>query len=448
VKIRPICFVIMPFGTKKDPGGGSEIDFDGIYEQSIRPAVEGSGMDPIRADEERTGGIIHKPMYERLMLCDFAVADLTTGNANVLYELGVRHAVRPQTTLAIYDQRRSPPFDLNLLRCLPYDGRDLPRLLENLQRRLSGIRDVAYQDNAVDSPIFQLLTEYGPPDIARLKTDVFRDRVRYETEIKRALAAARRSGEAGEVAKIESSLRRFDAVEAGILVDLLLSYRAVGAWMQMISLYERLPQHLKNTTLMREQYGFALNRAGRRYEALDELEAVLRERGSSSETSGLIGRVYKDLWLEAAAAGDQIKAAGCLDQAIAAYTRGFEADWRDAYAGINAITLLEIRGDTDALVRKGELAPVVRFAVKQRLKSSKPDYWDYATLLEIAVLENDETEANRQLANAVAAMREPWEPETTANNLCLIQRARRDRDITQPWLEGTISALQGAKVRL
>ena len=51
---RPLCFVLMPFGSKKDPSGGSDIDFDDIYERSIRPGIEDADMDPIRADEERT----------------------------------------------------------------------------------------------------------------------------------------------------------------------------------------------------------------------------------------------------------------------------------------------------------------------------------------------------------------------------------------------------------
>jgi len=444
--MTPICFVIMPFGTKKDPTGGPDIDFDAIYEQAIRPAIEGAKMEPVRADEERTGGIIHKPMYERLMLCDFAIADLTTGNPNVFYELGVRHAVRPHTTLAIFDQRQKPPFDLNLLRCLPYDASKLSDLELGLNRRLSELREAVFLDNAVDSPVFQLLTGYQPPDIAHLKTDVFRDLVRYAADVQRSLAKARRSGDVKEVAQIEQALGQFDSVDAGVLVDLLLSYRAVSGWSQMISLHERLPQYLKNTTLMREQYGFALNRTGNRAEALDVLEAVVKERGPSSETNGLIGRVYKDLWAEARKAGRSLQAEGYLSQAIDAYISGFEADWRDAYPGINAITLLEIRGDGESLAHKAELAPVVRFAVKQRLKSTKPNYWDYATLLEIAVLENQEQEAAHQLQDSLAAVREGWEPETTGNNLRLIQQARQARNIQQPWLDAILAELQAANV--
>jgi hypothetical protein len=81
--LAPLCFVLMPFGRKKDPKGGPDIDFDVIYETAIRPALEDAGLEPVRADLERTGGIIHKAMFERLLLCDYAVADLTTANANV-----------------------------------------------------------------------------------------------------------------------------------------------------------------------------------------------------------------------------------------------------------------------------------------------------------------------------------------------------------------------------
>ena len=97
---RPYCFVLMPFGQKKDAGGATT-DFDAVYRDVIRPAIDAADLAPIRADEEKVGGIIQKPMYERLLFCDYAVADLTTANANVFYELGVRHAVRPHSTVTL-----------------------------------------------------------------------------------------------------------------------------------------------------------------------------------------------------------------------------------------------------------------------------------------------------------------------------------------------------------
>jgi tetratricopeptide (TPR) repeat protein len=453
--MKPLCFVLMPFGTKKDPGGGPDIDFDAIYELGIRPAIDDAGMEPVRADEERTGGIIHKAMFERLLLCDYAVADLTAANANVYYELGVRHAARPATTLPIFASQQKMPFDVNYLRAMPYalgeNNRFTPREADPLKMALAGklreLRENVAQGVPTDSPLFQLLPDYPAPDVAHLKTDVFRDQVHYSAEKKRALGKARRIGDPEEVARVEESLGSLDAVEAGVLVDLYLSYRAVKAWDQMVSLYERLPAVLQRSVLVREQLGFALNRLGRRQEALDVLEKVVEEQGPSSETCGLIGRVYKDLWIEARKAGDTFGAAGFLDRAIDNYSRGFEADWRDAYPGINAVTLLDIKGDTRAQERKAELLPVVRFAVMQRLKAAKPDYWDYATLLELAVLDGDEATSRQRLGDAIACIREVWEPETTVNNLKMIREARSARGVAEPWLDAVIESLAAAKPR-
>ena len=121
--IKPLCFVVMPFGIKKD-SEGNEVNFDQVYKLFIRPAIEAAEMEPIRADEETINGIIHKPMYERLILCDYAVADLTTANANVFYELGIRHAVKPCTTITVFSSTSKlppapglPPVSLSLLSC-------------------------------------------------------------------------------------------------------------------------------------------------------------------------------------------------------------------------------------------------------------------------------------------------------------------------------------------
>jgi len=195
--MKALCFVLMPFGQKQDTGG-KIIDFDAVYRELISPAIVDAGLEAIRADEERVGGIIHKPMFERLILCEFAVADLTTANANVFYELGVRHAVRPASTVLLFSGNSRLPFDVDLLRALPY-----------------------------------WLTSAGLPD------------------------------RIAETKQAES--------------------------------------------------------------ILDEL---IRKRGPSSETYGILGRVYKDRWEAAAKDGQAVVARTWLDKAIAAYTHGFEQNPR------------------------------------------------------------------------------------------------------------------------
>jgi len=73
----------------------------------------------------------------------------------------------------------------------------------------------------------------------------------------------------------------------------------------------------------------------------------------------------------------------------------FEADIRDAYPGINAVTLLDIQGDDESKARRDKLIPVVRYAVEPQFRSRKPDYWDYATMVELAVLASDEKVAKQ-----------------------------------------------------
>lgn len=97
---RPLCFVLMPFGRKL-AADGATINFDAVYEELIALAIAGAGLEPLRAEEEMTGGVIHKPMFERLILSGFAVVDLTTANTHVFYEPGVRHAVRPWSTVLL-----------------------------------------------------------------------------------------------------------------------------------------------------------------------------------------------------------------------------------------------------------------------------------------------------------------------------------------------------------
>jgi MAP3K TRAFs-binding domain len=450
--LSPLCFVLMPFGKKKDPKGGPDIDFDHVYEAAIRPALEDAGMEPVRADLERTGGIIHKAMFERLLLCDYAVADLTTANANVFYELGVRHAARPRTTVAIFADGHELPFDVKYLRSASYKlgaqnsfaAEQAQALRTALASALKTARATAIADAAADSPLFHLLDGYKPADLAHLVTDTFRDRARYSETLRQRIQAARRAPEAearDRLTAIQNELaKNVDAVELGGLVDLFLSFRAIEAFDAMIDLYGVLPVELQRTVMVREQLAFAYNRQGDGDRALELLEKVESERGANPETCGLIGRIHKDRWANARES-DPIAAEGHLELALGAYLRGYEADWRDAYPGINAVTLLDVRGTDEDLALRDRLLPVVEYAVERRTADVKPGYWEHATDLELAVLRSDRARAKKLLARTVAAIRESWVPKTTAKNLGFILAARRTRGDDVAWLDEIVQEL-------
>jgi hypothetical protein len=435
--VKPFCFVLMPFGVKADETG-RQINFDRVYNEIIRPAISDADLEPIRADEEVSGGIIHKAMFERLMLCDFAVADLTTANPNVLYELGIRHGARPHTTVLIFGKQTRLPFDVAPLRGLPYsiDASGAPATPDQDRNALAE-RLRAVRDPSDDSPLFQLVSSWPRPDIARLKTDEFRDLVAYSRTYKEKLRNARAVpgdpvAKVNAVAKVEAELNVRDA-DPAIIVDLFLSYRAVEAWQKMVDLVPRMSKVLAQTVLVQEQLGLALNRLKRRADAEAVLRAVIGEHGASSETNGLLGRVYKDHWQDALKTDENLTATGHLKKAIETYLAGFEQDWRDAYPGINAVSLMEQLDPVDP--RQAELLPVVRYAVKRRLSSKVPDYWDHATLLELGVLERRKPDAIDALTNALAVVREPWEPKSTAANLSLIRTARERRNEDADWIE-------------
>src|SRR5258707_522446 len=163
----PLCFVLMPFGVKPD-AAGKLVDFDVVYRDLIVPAIEAAQLTPLRADEEMSGGIIHKPMFERLMLCEYAVADLTTANANVFYELGVRHAFRPWSTVLLFAEGGRLPFDAAPLRGVRYPltetgvPRDPDPIITSLTARLEEARKAA-----CDSPVFQTLPGFPVPNLSQ-----------------------------------------------------------------------------------------------------------------------------------------------------------------------------------------------------------------------------------------------------------------------------------------
>src|SRR5207344_837178 len=114
------AFVVMPYGTK------DQIDFNRVYGDLIKPALEAAGFEVFRADEEMRAGDIRADMFQELLLADLVVADLSIDNANVWYELGVRHALRARGVIGISCRRDYMPFDVYTDRALKYQIKDNP----------------------------------------------------------------------------------------------------------------------------------------------------------------------------------------------------------------------------------------------------------------------------------------------------------------------------------
>lgn len=464
---RPLCFVLMPFGKKPDALGTGVIDFNAIYERALRPGIEDAGLTPIRADEEELGGIIHLAMFERLLLCDFAVADLTTSNPNVLYELGIRHAARPRTTLSVHAAKKPLPFDVALLRTQQYTltkknaltAKAAATLRTQVSDHLQVMRQLGRKQDATDSPLFQLISAWRPKQLPVSAASTFRQEAKISEDLKaklanlRAMAGDREARDQVETAlqDIRSQVRNSDNVDAGVFTGILLSYRAFDAWEQMIEFYDELPAHLAKQVNVRQLLAFAYNRRAEdaqnparvndRRRAIALLDEIDKEQGATSESLGLRGRVHKSHWSEMFTAGDQARAAGLLRKALHAYISGFEADWRDFYPGVNALTLLDVQGTTDSLAEKERLMPIVRYALQQSMSLNAEDYWGLATLLELAILENLPEQAHLALSDVLATRSEGWMRSSTVKNLRLIQQGRHLRGADDGWLQDIIESL-------
>jgi tetratricopeptide (TPR) repeat protein len=286
-------------------------------------------------------------------------------------------------------------------------------------------------------PIFQLVEGVPRWDIDHSKTDIFRKSVdyskKYKDRLRAALGQGDKAADAVKAIAAEPALANLLEVESGVVVDLFLSLRDVKAYQAMIDLYHLMPLPLQRAKMMREQLGFALNREGRFDEAEQVLREVIAEFGPSSETNALLGRIFKDRW-RGAKEQSLPETRALLKNAIDAYLSGFEADWRDAYPGVNAVILMEMSGKPDP--RQAEILPLVRYAATRKA-AKKADYWDYATLLELAVLARDADEAAERLgeARAIRPFPKPWEVESAVGNLQYIRKARETRGEDCAWIE-------------
>ncbi len=162
------CFVVMGFGTKTDYATGRKLDLNKSYRLLIKPVVEAKGLVCIRADEIRHSGSIDVPMYRELLTADVVIADLSTANVNAFYELGIRHALRPHTTIVISEDKLVYPFDLNHIKITSYthlgEGIEYEEV-ERFRKILGETLQCVLDTREPDSPVYTFLDGLTPPAI-------------------------------------------------------------------------------------------------------------------------------------------------------------------------------------------------------------------------------------------------------------------------------------------
>lgn len=165
-------FIVRPFGNrpvlKKDKATGNTIqvmyDFDKVENELIQPALMALGLEGGTTGMIWAPGSIHEDMFSLLLRASIVIADITVHNANVFYELGIRHSLRDRKTILIkcagYDDT---PFDIAGFRYLTYDISDPAKTLDELKLTLKE----TIETNRADSPVFKMLPRLESQDPER-----------------------------------------------------------------------------------------------------------------------------------------------------------------------------------------------------------------------------------------------------------------------------------------
>ena len=394
------AFIVMPFGRKKAPDGG-EIDFNRVYEEYLKPAVEAAGLRPHRADAERRGGSIHADMFQELLLAEFVVADLTIDNPNVWYEVGVRHALRASGAVLTYGLRDRLPFDLAGQRMQRYtltDGVPDPGSIKQERDALTEAIKVmlgAWRGRKA-SPVYAQLPNLREPDWRALKVGNVNEFWQALEVWQSRVEVARQKQRPGDILLLaDETPNRVLAFEAlRTAAKALLDLKRPG---YALAVLERARALDPDDVRCRQLEGIALGRLERFKEAREALRRLTEAR-RDGETLGLLACTWKDQWTwlwrahpehgasPLAAAHDT---AAKLGKAAEAYAEAFRADPADYYPGINALLLGRLWEHVVGRRSKLDLALIaagVRWAAECALIREKT-YWALVTRAEQALFE-------------------------------------------------------------
>jgi hypothetical protein len=324
---RKTCFVVMGFGKKTDYQSGRVLDLDKSYQYIIKPAAVQAGLDCKRADEIVHSGLIDVPMYEQLLSADVVIADISTSNANAFYELGVRHALRPYTTITIAEDKMMFPFDVSHLSIKKYqhlgEGIDFGEV-ERMRALLVSALQTIIAAPKNDSPVYTFFSDLTPP---------------VRKEIQQAVAQSA-PGVAGLVIERATAIGPMDST-ARDLMNQAEEARLRSDFVTAMALLAAVRLKAPNDPFVAQRLALATykSKLPDPLQALRKAQAILSElepgASTDSETIGLWGAIHKRLW---DLAGDRKD----LETALLSYEKGFYLR-NDYYNGINAAYLYNLR---------------------------------------------------------------------------------------------------------
>ena len=339
------AFVIRGFGKKKD-SAGQVVDFELVHNTLVAPALERCGLAGGTTGLVVDAGNIRADMFALILEADIVICDITVHNANVFYELGVRHALRKKHTVLIKGDPSADttPFDLSTDRYLKYSIADPASALDTLvQTLLASLRS----ERETDSPIFLMmptLREADPAEVTIVPLDLIE-------EIQLAEAAADKGWLRVIAEDLQGQRYQWDSLRrvAGALWSLKDGGGARAAWERLRAAF---PADIDANLALANLYERDYRSSGReaRLEASNQaIRRVLDNQRSSAaqraEALALEGRNLKTLWrarlvgaTDPVAARQQALDARALES-YRSYRRAFYIDLNAFYPGLAALQM-------------------------------------------------------------------------------------------------------------
>ena len=393
-------FIVRPFGTKEG------IDFDRVQAELIDPALHRLGIAGGTTGELLAQGNIRTDMFEQLLIADLAIADISIHNANVFYELGVRHALRDRQTVLIRSRGDSVPFDLKTDRYLSYDNQnpatDVDRLVEVLR---------ATQDSQrVDSPIYQLLPDLVPAKASSLLV--------VPPEFNEEVERAQSGNDPAYLQLLSADVKGLSWEQAGwrmigrAQIKLRDFKGARVTWESIRNQYDRLDVEANNyLSTIYERMG---NVAASEQAIARVLQNPLVVDRQVAEAYALKGRNAKTRWVaewKQIDSSSKRRRAALLSPFLKAsfdcYARGFEQDRRHYYSGLNALAMLSCwvqlaESESDLWEAEFEYEDEAKFEL-QRMKANQAEL---AAGVKLAIASSQRQHARKGSQDAWADMSE------------------------------------------
>lgn len=495
--MNPRAFVIMPFGKKPlgslaaglsnvvGKSSDTEIDFDGIYQKLLEPALAAAGCDPFRADSETAAGDIRTDMFFELITADLVVADISILNPNVYYELGVRHGVRPGGVLVIQGSFGvTRPFDIAPDRTFSYNGSlfiesgDPPpadfaaRLNREIQHLSQTFRNaLSREQESTDSPVYQHLPGLVAVNWDKIQTSKANYFGALSDDWLHCVRIARGKQRPGDIKTLADNAptlahRTKILYEAALALIDLCRYRAAERELREVIRLD--PDHFEAHI----QLGRVLTHQGKTDEAEQHLQDILHVHENEHRASELLAEGSRYLWHLSWRDEPQelrqkkaVETSQLAAQAVRNFIKAHKSDPAQYYSGFNALIMIAIMQElhkiteldlsedwpatlTDHAIK--ELATVVQFCARNAREKAIQEgdavsqFLATTTLSGTALVQQDETTAFRRVQDACNIPGATFlQLQTFLERLSLID----ELDLWPGFIKKAISVVWGALVK-